>query len=100
MREIKEVNKEMNKFEKALDYLRWIGSDGYYKKQREKSFDVLQELVDKATPKKIVYREFMKNTPQHEFRESCPNCNCVFDYDALGKKHCSNCGQAIDWSEE
>lgn len=44
----------MNKYQEALDYLRRIGGDGYYKKQREKSFDVLQELVDKATPKKPI----------------------------------------------
>ena len=38
----------MNKYQEALDYLRWIGSDGYYKKKREKSFDILQELIDEA----------------------------------------------------
>ena len=57
------------------------------------------KLNNKATPKKIVYREFMKLTPGHEYKESCPNCNSVFDYDELGKKHCSNCGQALDWSK-
>ena len=39
----------MNKYQKALDDLRWIGGDGYYQEIREKSFAILQELVDKAT---------------------------------------------------
>ena len=102
----------MSKYQEALDYLKafaeqWVVN---YEKLKNGNIDnvdftecdgyskALQELVDRATPIKFVYREFMKNTPQHEFRESCPNCNNVFDYDELGKKHCCYCGQALDWN--
>ena len=85
----------MNEFQKALDYLRWIGGDGYYKKQREKSFDILQELVDKEKPKKA--------------RADSVGCYCGNCAYRLGDnngwtqatvKYCGNCGQALDWSEE
>ena len=86
---------EMNKYHEALDYLRWIGSDGYYKKKREKSFDILQELIDKETPMKA--------------RADSVGCYCGNCAYRLGDnngwtqatvKYCRNCGQALDWSEE
>lgn len=59
----------------------------------------LQRLIDKATPKKPI---------QTVFNAFCPNCK-----EALGKQfaidgingimcrqYCSNCGQALDWSED
>lgn len=84
----------MNKYEEALDYLRWIGSDGYYKKQREKSFDVLQELVDLSTP--------MKPKSFNDLRECCL-CSCgygFYDWGYNEYKYCPSCGQRLDWSED
>lgn len=84
----------MNKYQEALDYLRWIGGDGYYKKQREKSFGVLQELVDKATP--------IKPKSFNDLREYCL-CSCGYDFYDWGYneyKYCPNCGKKVDWSEE
>ena len=95
----------MSKYQEALS--NYFTAKLQFDNEMYKSMELLEELVDtypeylelkaKATPKKIVYREFMKLTPGHEYKESCPNCNSVFDYDELGKKHCSNCGQAILW---
>lgn len=29
----------------------------------------------------------------------CPECGCIYDFDTNGKlKFCSECGQALDWS--
>ena len=29
----------------------------------------------------------------------CPECGCIYDFDTDGKlKFCSECGQALDWS--
>ena len=95
----------MNKYQKALGYIvdNFLDDIGViYGKPNNLETEcvmVIQELIDKETPKKPVYRQFMRNTPQHEFRESCPNCNNVFDYDELGKKYCGNCGQKLDWGK-
>ena len=50
----------------------------------------LQELVDKATPKKPI---------DNSWSYDCPSCNFkgVINL-GIGYKFCSNCGQAIDWS--
>ena len=56
--------------------------------------DTLQELVDKATPKKI---EIWNG------QYSCPNCKKLFfpiTSIGLPKKFCDDCGHAIDWSDE
>ncbi len=48
----------------------------------------LDELVKKSTPMKPT---FVESYPSGE----CPNCN-----ESIGSRnYCSNCGQAIDWSE-
>lgn len=54
----------------------------------------LQELVDKATPKKIEIWNGIY---------SCPNCKKLFfpiTSIGLPKKFCDDCGHAIDWSDE
>ena len=48
----------------------------------------LQELVDRATPKKLYYPELYPSA-------SCPICKSN-----LGdNKFCRECGQAIDWND-
>ena len=55
----------------------------------------IQELVEKATPKKLID---MSKEP-HDTVGACPNCNkwCYMDYHS---EYCGECGQALDWSEE
>ena len=60
---------------------------------------LLQELVDKATPKKIRYENAPK--PSMAYMYSCPNCgrmlgvNCKPTY----INYCDECGIKLDWSE-
>ena len=88
----------MNKYQEALEKLRKI-------EQTENTWDenceVLQELVDKATPMKPDYwgdgiETDDGSTPFDHW--DCPHCHHDLNYE----EHifCPNCGQAIDWSEE
>lgn len=70
-----------------------------YKNLYSKDFDTLQELVDKATPKKIRYENAPK--PSIAYMYSCPNCgrmlgvNCKPTY----INYCDVCGIKLDWSD-
>ena len=61
---------------------------------------LLQELVDKATPKKIRYENAPK--PSMAYMYSCPNCgrmlgvNCKPTY----INYCDVCGIKFDWSDK
>lgn len=89
----------MNKYQEALKKLRKI-------EQTENTWDenceVLQELVDRATPKKPKIRAFNEAEPWYcadylVEREACPLCGRkLLDKDP----YCYICGQALDWSEE
>lgn len=71
-----------------------------YKNLYSKDFDTLQELVDKATPKKIRYENAPK--PSMAYMYSCPNCgrmlgvNCKPTY----INYCDECGIKLDWSDK
>ena len=78
----------MNKYEKAIHIL--INREDYWEEQIETALDILQELVERATPKKAI-RE--KNT-------SFINCPEGEDYTYYeNQPYCVGCGQALDWSE-
>jgi hypothetical protein len=52
-------------------------------------FKILKELVERATPKKVIYENNDSGIGE------CPNCReRIFTPD-----FCPNCGQALDWSE-
>jgi len=53
----------------------------------------LQKAKEKQMPKKPT-NEFHKKYTRH--MGDCPNCKCGI---SSRKIYCSNCGQAIDWSE-
>ena len=87
----------MSKYQEALDYL--VGelkgcdeaiSDFEYQQElnakRETAEKLLQELVDKTTPKKPYDKGDYYICP------NCSNDRCVCG------KFCPNCGQALDWS--
>ena len=98
----------MNKYQEALDFA---------KKHLDSKYDlekveVLQELVDKETPKKPVLSDNWKDKEQTDIYDEngfidpivsvCPNCKKygIFDFE-YGEKFdcCKHCGQAIDWNE-
>lgn len=68
-------------------------------------FSVIRESVkvaisalEKQVPKKPEYEEedrFVKN--HFAWYAYCPQCGCEID---TGNMHCTQCGQAIDWTEE
>lgn len=101
----------MNKYQEALNKIRNIvldeSGDGYHTQRYLQDFyysscETLQELVERATPKKPLD----VCTPVVKWG-LCPVCkgelnklggkpNRVFS----NQKYCPDCGQALDWSEE
>jgi hypothetical protein len=98
----------MNKYQEALGFLKESVCENYFRKQVQthegrvtifKSSEYLQELVDKATPKKP------EITIHNGF---CPNCHQAFGLERTKEamlrprwfSFCPYCGQALDWSEE
>lgn len=89
----------MNKYEQAL---RDIKMEYREMKEERKSqlnedekvkFDLLQELVDRATPKKSVIK-VTYNLRNSNREHHCPHCG---KWLTSHEKYCSNCGQALDW---
>jgi|GEM_PF-1553020 len=94
----------MDKYQEALN---WIvktlkayesESDYGFSKKGKCNFlerkSTLQELVQKATPKKC-YKNAITQVSHYDM---CPNCNeriSPFTY-----KYCPHCGQRLDWSNE
>ena len=89
----------MNKYREAksriLNTLCRIVSFDTYDKQFKKDFQTLEELVEKATPKKPL-EVFEFEFDVHLFG-NCPICGEGCN---SGMKYCGRCGQALDWSEE
>lgn len=97
----------MNKYQEALNHLKDETIENFKKKhiptyeERTKIINdvvFLQELVDKATPKKpeiTIYNGF------------CPNCHQAFGFERTRQamlrpywlSFCPVCGQALDWRE-
>ncbi|WP_050636165.1 hypothetical protein [Candidatus Stoquefichus sp. SB1] len=77
----------MNKYQKSLNTLRkeYLNNDS-------KECDILQELVDKATPKKPT-----------KIYKRCPNCDHKVSWNYYADRklnYCPECGQRLDWSDE
>ena len=92
----------MNKYKEALwsiDFsMRYRTKPKYIRKVEDENFEILYELVEKATPKKpIEYPSFASGY-------KCPNCesNIVLhgSHEICPTPCCSWCGQALDWSKE
>lgn len=84
----------MNKYQEALGFLKESAYENYLRHYVQtskekvtlfKSSEALQELVDKATPHKL-----LKNGL----------CKCGARVLVSFQGYCTQCGQAIDWSEE
>lgn len=105
----------MNKYQEALEFLR---SEDITARGNDKfellyfHLDNIEELVDKATPKKpikeenlIDYDEFDTVKSFYNSISSCPNCKELLfdendDIDFKESPHCPYCGQKLDWSDE
>lgn len=84
----------MNKYQEALGFLKESAYENYLRHYVQtskekvtlfKSSEALQELVDKATPHKL-----LKNGL----------CKCGARVLVSFQDYCTQCGQAIDWSEK
>ena len=76
----------MNKYQQALNHCvnRWAPS---------KDWNLLKELVEKATPKKPKnWKAERRLNGSVEF--NCPVCNRLYTERV---NFCASCGQAIDW---
>ena len=102
----------MNKYQEALRKVKFIIDDewGNGVSDENEDIQVLQELVEKETPKKpiknehIVMEEHIKTKIEYE----CPHChapecrrlehNCCTYF--IINERCNKCGGLLDWSQE
>ena len=90
----------MNKYQEALDRIKNKVAiiDGEKMKiglAYCNTLPILQELVDKETPKKVKIKEFDNG----EYGAYCPSCNSGMPFH-WKMKYCPSCGQKLDWSDE
>ena len=90
----------MNKYQEALDFLCDNSKLTQFNiGQSQWASETLQELVDKATPKKVKRIDEVFNGRVDFHQEFCGNCGAeLFEFEEL--KYCQDCGQALDWSED
>ena len=81
----------MNKYQNSLDnFVKALNLFTNFKSMHEWKSD-LQELVDKATPKKPIQKA--------AGRCVCPNCERSTSR-VVSPRYCSICGQRLDWSKK
>ena len=85
----------MNKYQEALNKVYEIISDLDFGSQKECAIQLkmIQELVDKETPKKPIR---FKNSIYISLPK-CPICKTIPH--TGNQKYCDECGQKLDWSE-
>ena len=94
----------MNKYQEALkimcsdcNQVRYCICNGF--NENCNSYAPLKELVERATPKKVVYKQ--GNDGDRWF--FCPRCNEIVprmrNFDQHTYPYCPYCGGKIDWSE-
>lgn len=99
----------MNKYQIAWEHIKTLkGSNFGYYGQFTQSFlafeedeVIINELVEKVTHKKPVYKKDYIGNNQY----FCPTCNNVVPFtlnrtDQIKYPFCRYCGQRIDWSDE
>ena len=79
----------MDKYQEALDDV--FSKHPMSKKRNLECKKLLQELVDKEKPMKLICKKSFGL-----YRTHCPRCNKVNNNI---KDRCDNCGQRLDWSE-
>jgi transcription initiation factor IIE alpha subunit len=84
----------MNKYQEAFDYYWKVYNEHHLGMLARHYIDILQELVDKATPKKTI--RFIDKFYVSPYK--CPVCKTIPH--TVYQKYCDECGQALDWSDE
>lgn len=59
-----------------------------------KAFMLAITALERRIPRKIVTRETLYGK-----YDACPYCGCAIDSYYYNANCCSNCGQALDWSD-
>lgn len=79
----KDYQGALSRLRSDLNFNKWFGFN-------EEDYEMIEELVQKATPKKA--------NIMGEFVGECPNCHKIL----LGAvaDYCYHCGQALSWGEE
>ena len=87
----------MKKHQEALSRLR--DTDLYYSDDSKfhQDLDVLQELVDKATPIKPIENILGTGKYLITYTHECSKCG---NYLEVSNKYCSECATELDWSVE
>lgn len=94
----------MNKYQQALnqwieDTDRCIGDKLVNDNHEE--INILQELVDKATPTKPnIWGDGIDSDGEIIYdMYDCPYCHKSYEIDYEKYKYCPNCGQCLDWGD-
>jgi len=86
----------MDKYQEALDYLECITKAFNVTNDISKlSIENLQDLIDKATPKKLTEPYF---DGYEVLSGYCPICG--LEQEHMNDDYCVDCGQRLDWSVE
>lgn len=82
----------MNKYQEALNKIKNMGDKDLFNEFHIEWVNILQELVDKETPKK--FKKIL------DYSVVCPNCGHHLDK-LYGRNYdyCPRCGQKLDWSD-
>jgi predicted RNA-binding Zn-ribbon protein involved in translation (DUF1610 family) len=89
----------MNKYKEALSRMYsnlHIHSEYFVTDKCDDDYDILCELIDKATPKKVIVNGIREGRKVNTVSYTCPSCNNHIGRDNF----CKYCGQAISWSKE
>ena len=89
----------MNKYDKVFRrvFANLDKRSNYYLDDRcDDDYYTLKELVEKATPKKVIVNGIREGRTINTVSYTCPNCNNHIGRDCF----CKHCGQAMDWSNE
>ena len=97
----------MNKYQEAINYVvdRYLDIDYQEKPMNDdtKYALTLQELVERATPKKVEKQEHAYSVDDEYIytRGICPNCKkwVVVEF-ADNYDYCQYCGQRLNWEDE
>lgn len=104
---------EKNKYQEALDNAvhdidyKYYDFGEYIPKKRLDEIKLLQELVDKETPKEPIEESMIQEFKIKVFQLKCPICKIgkvgqIFEDDRKKEgvgfaNYCPNCGQKIKW---
>lgn len=102
----------MDKYQEALDILHGFANGNlirettcdYQRDKNDEYKDILQELVDKATPKKPILKAMEGFSAEVASHLVCPSCGKpitnVWSCAEYKPRYCHYCGQRLDWSDE